>query len=72
MPVAATLLGAAFVAGAMPGAQQPALVDVLHDAAAAPTTSLGLWVALCAGTRTFLAHRSNSNQVHWGSGSRRS
>ena len=44
---AATLLGTPFVAGAMPGAQQPALADVLHNAA--PLTP-----SLCTGTRTRL------------------
>ena len=34
--------GAPFVAGAMPGAQQPALADVLHDAAPPTPSHLGL------------------------------
>ena len=51
--LAATLLGAPFVAGAMPGAQQPALADVLHDASPHTPSRLGLYT-LCIRTRTSL------------------
>ena len=37
-----TLLGTPFVAGAMPGAEQPAPADVLHDAAPPTPSRLGL------------------------------
>ena len=38
---AATLLGASYVAGALPGAQHPLLADVLHDAAPPAPSFLG-------------------------------
>ena len=39
--LAATLLGAPYVAGALPGAQHPPLADVLHDAAPPVPSLLG-------------------------------
>ena len=50
--LAATLLGAPYVAGALPGAQHPPLADVLHYAAPPAPSLLGLKFVGCTGTWT--------------------